>query len=39
MRHSRVLNKQVMNQVKSAVANDGCGCEPKILPEAEHGKQ
>lgn len=39
MRYSRVLNEPVMDEVKNSVANDGSDREPKILPEAEDGKQ
>ena len=35
MRHSRVLNEPVMDEVKSSVANDGSDCEPKAFLEAE----
>ena len=35
MRHPRVLNEPVMDEVKSSVASDGSHREPKAFLEAE----
>ena len=38
MRDSRVLNEQVMEEVKNSVANNASDNQPKILSKAQYGK-